>query len=123
MKLTMRNYGLVLPKNYVSIEKDEMEYIDGGLYISYNDIYKMVDMLGFSLKSRVISIGGLAVALTPIIPIATVWINAIPLIGQAIFCMIIGYAAAFAVNCAIAYFSHKGVSVEATWFGPQMKVC
>ena len=31
MTLTMRrNYGLVLPKNYVSIEKDEMEYIDGG---------------------------------------------------------------------------------------------
>jgi len=30
MTLAMRNYGLVLPKNYVSIEKDEMEYIDGG---------------------------------------------------------------------------------------------
>ena len=30
MTLTMRNYGLVLPTNYVSIEKDEMEYIDGG---------------------------------------------------------------------------------------------
>jgi len=34
MTLTMRNYGLVLPKNYVSIEKDEMEYIDGGIYLS-----------------------------------------------------------------------------------------
>jgi len=30
MTLALRNYGLVLPKNYVSIEKDEMEYIDGG---------------------------------------------------------------------------------------------
>ncbi len=28
--LALRNYGLVLPSNYVSIEKDEMEYIDGG---------------------------------------------------------------------------------------------
>jgi len=33
MTLTMRNCGLVLPKNYVSIEKDEVEYIDGGVYI------------------------------------------------------------------------------------------
>jgi len=30
------NYGLVLPKNYVSIEKDEMEYIDGGWSITIN---------------------------------------------------------------------------------------
>ena len=35
MTATMRNYGLVLPKNYVSIEKDEMEYIDGGWCNSY----------------------------------------------------------------------------------------
>ena len=28
-----RNYGLVLPKNYVSIEKDEIEYIGGGIKI------------------------------------------------------------------------------------------
>jgi len=35
MTLTMRNYGLLLPKNYVSIEKDEMEYIDGGQVIKW----------------------------------------------------------------------------------------
>jgi len=35
MTLTMRNYGLVLPKNYVSIEKDEMEYIDGGGFVGF----------------------------------------------------------------------------------------
>jgi len=35
MTLALRNYGLVLPKNYVSIEKDEMEYIDGGWDIKF----------------------------------------------------------------------------------------
>lgn len=28
--LALRNYGLVLPKNYVSIDEAEMEYINGG---------------------------------------------------------------------------------------------
>ena len=36
------NYGLVLPKNYVSIEKDEMEYIDGGGWV-FDDIYRGTD--------------------------------------------------------------------------------
>ncbi len=35
----MRNYGLVLPKNYVSINETEMEYIDGGLQIWLNSSY------------------------------------------------------------------------------------
>lgn len=40
--LALRNYSLVLPSNYVSIEKDEMEYIDGGKYQTYKgwDAYR-----------------------------------------------------------------------------------
>lgn len=34
MTMAMRNYGLVLPKNYVSINETEMEYIDGGVKVS-----------------------------------------------------------------------------------------
>ncbi len=34
--LAMKNYGLVLPKNYVSINEEEMRYIDGGVSAQWN---------------------------------------------------------------------------------------
>jgi len=49
MTLAMKNYGLVLPKNYVSIEKDEMEYIDGGIAFSRSWIAIGVDLIALAV--------------------------------------------------------------------------
>jgi len=59
MTLTMRNYGLVLPKNYVSIEKDEMEYIDGGIYSKTWDSWhgKVLDVYLNSEEATKLAIG------------------------------------------------------------------
>ena len=123
MTLTMRrNYGLVLPKNYVYIEKDEMEYFDGGLYISYDKINNVVDFISFTNKSKNMTVGALAAALAPAIPVAFSWVNALPIVGQVVFCYIVAQSLSVATMCAIAYCKKKGVEISPKWYGMKMTI-
>lgn len=36
------NGALVMPSNYAVVSNDEMEYVDGGFYISYNSIKNVI---------------------------------------------------------------------------------
>ena len=36
--LTKREYALAMPTSYVDIDRDEMEYVDGGFFINANKV-------------------------------------------------------------------------------------
>ena len=38
-----REYALQLPNSYVDVDRDEMEYVDGGFY--YMDYYEVVGLV------------------------------------------------------------------------------
>mgnify|MGYP000930306931 CR=1 FL=1 len=103
------NEALVMPSNYVVMDNDEMTYVDGGVYISNTQIRDVVT--AFRLTNCA-NPGMLSAALIPILPLATSWINALPVGGQIIFAFICASTAYVAGQFAIAYFSGKGVDIS-----------
>lgn len=107
----MSTMTLELPMNYVEVERDEMEYVDGGFYYMTN-----ADVVGF--VSTFISVGGgvtLASVglLTADITGATALIAAsIPGIGWAAAGLIAANAAQFAYACINAIMEGKGVDIS-----------
>jgi hypothetical protein len=103
MEMTLR-----LPSSYVDIERDEMEYVEGGIGYSYSQIRYVVK--GFS-GANTASQGALAKSLVPLIPVMFIWLNAIPAVGQALFGVVCLFAWTSAVMVATAYFMHKGINI------------
>jgi len=108
MTLALRNYGLVLPKNYVSIEKDEMEYIDGGGWLADKATDLLVGLIGCALweyratitKSVIIgAIKGLGYVTTAI-KAAAGWVIANPVIALAILAGVVGIVS---LGIAVSY--------------------
>lgn len=115
----MNTMTLKMPNSFVDVDREEMEYVDGGLYITNAQIRNTVSAFGFANKSTV---GGLAAALTPIIPIALSWVNALPIGGQILFVAICGATAAVAYQFAYAYFNKKGVNITTGRLGLYFQV-
>lgn len=107
-----RKYALQLPTSYVDIDKDEMEYVDGGFYVSNSKILWFLDALSFTNRSM-----GLAGKLAPYIPVALAWFNALPGIGQVAFVAACASAVYVAGKFAYAAVTGKGVDVGITWYG------
>jgi len=112
----MSEMVLRLPNTYVEIDREEMEYVDGGwgVYYSHSQISSMISAMGFANRTNNVT---LVAALTPVIPLAFAWVNALPIGGQIVFGFICGSAAYVASKVAYAYFAGYGVRFDLTWTG------
>ncbi len=114
-----REYALQLPTSYVDVDRDEMEYVDGGAHITYISNSKIsfaVAAIGFAGKN--IGWG----KLLPYIPVLFSWVNALPLAGQVAFAYIVANAANVAVKTATALATGKGINVDLKWYGISLSV-
>jgi hypothetical protein len=102
--------ALVMPCNYVVMEQDEMMYIDGGFYISNSTITDSLHAIGFAIRN--VGVGALTSAITPLLPLAFSWINAVPVVGWTIFGIICASAAVVAGYVATAIVTGKGIDIS-----------
>ena len=49
MEAVAKCSNLVLPKGFVELDREEMTYVDGGVYISYAQINSVVEFLKFEV--------------------------------------------------------------------------
>jgi len=52
-----REYALQMPINYVEVDRDEMEYVDGGYYVDFSK-----DYLQYLVDGMLVVFGGVALA-------------------------------------------------------------
>ena len=103
-----RQYALQLPKNHIEIDRDEMEYVDGGFY--YMDYYEVVGLVqAVGLSGATVTVATLTGAFGGA---AGVIAAAIPGIGWAAATLIAANATAFAWACVNAIFERKGVDIS-----------
>ncbi|HDT6579418.1 TPA: hypothetical protein QFT23_005712 [Bacillus cereus] len=96
--------NLVLPSNYVEIESEEMEYVDGGYYISNSDLKGIVFSAvgaGASVAAIEAGIYGIAAGLAA----------AVPGLGWLTGTVLGANAANFAINATRAIASGKGIDI------------
>ncbi|MHA2890531.1 hypothetical protein [Bacillus cereus] len=96
--------NLVLPSNYVEIESEEMEYVDGGYYISNSDLKGIVFSAvgaGASVAAIEAGIYGIAAGLAATVP-ALGWVTGAVLGAN---------AANFAITATRAIASGKGMDI------------
>ncbi|MGO5008476.1 hypothetical protein [Bacillus wiedmannii] len=98
--------NLVLPANYVEVENEEMEYVDGGVYISNK-------MLQGVIFSGVGAISGVTVAAIQgsIYAIAASIASAVPGLGWITGGLLAANATNFALNAAQALNRGKGIEI------------
>ena len=103
-----KNYELVLPTDYVDINEDEMTYIDGGFYISFD-----------SLMGIFAGAFGAGIGTTIAVPTIVAGIDAIaaglatiPGLGWITGGLLVTNAAAFAVAATQAIAEHHGIHVR-----------
>ncbi len=103
-----REYALQLPNSYVDVDRDEMEYVDGGFY--YMDYYEVVGLVqAVGLSGATVTVASLTGALGG----ATGLVAAlIPGIGWAAAGVIAANAGAFAWACVNAIIERKGVDIS-----------
>jgi hypothetical protein len=103
-----REYALQLPNSYVEVDKDEMEYVDGGFYyMDYNAVVGLVQAVG--LSSATVTVGALVSAVGG----AQMAISlAIPGIGWAAAGIIAANATLFAAACVNAIGERKGIDIS-----------
>lgn len=102
-----RNLELQLPTNFVEVESEEMEYIDGGYYLSYHKIVGIVQAVG--LSGATVTAGVLAAQLGGATGLVA---SLIPGIGWAAAGVIAANATAFAWSCVNAIGRKKGVDIQ-----------
>lgn len=101
-----KNLELKLPTNFVEVESNEMEYIDGGYYLSYHDVVGIVQAVG--LSGATVTVGALAGELGATGAVAAM----IPGVGWAAAGVIAANATAFAWACVNAIARKKGIDVH-----------
>lgn len=100
-----KEYSLQLPSSYVDIDREEMEYIDGGLYLSNNDLKAVLitaGVTGVTVAAVQASCYAIAASIAVSIPGAG-WIT-----GG----LLAAYSAAFAVTAVQAIYEGKGVAIR-----------
>ncbi|MDR3021966.1 MAG: hypothetical protein LBU60_04775 [Clostridiales bacterium] len=113
--MTMRKSNLVLPQSGCEVSRDEMQYVDGGgIYIDNNWVNGFFKMFSYSVTGY--TIGELASAAAPLVSMALAWVNALPVLGQIVFCYIAANAFVVAVALVTAFVQNKGVDFGWSWF-------
>lgn len=102
-----REYVLQMPTNYVEIDGDEMEYVEGGFYyLTYSDVVKVVTTLG--MTAATVTIAGVVTGLGGAGAVATL----LPGIGWAAAGIIAANAAVFGWACVTAITERKGIDIS-----------
>jgi len=102
--------NLVLPANCVEIENEEMEYVDGGVYIS-NSTLKQIVFAGVGASAGV----SVAAIQGSIYAIAAAMASAVPALGWVTGAALAAVAGSFAVAAAQAISRGKGIQVGVGW--------
>ena len=103
-----KEYALQLPNNFVEIDRDEMEYVDGGFY--YMDYYAVVGLVqAVGLSGATVTVAALAAQLGGMTGLVA---SLIPGIGWAAAGLIAANATAFAWACVNAIIERKGVDIS-----------
>jgi len=97
-----------MPTSYVDIDRDEMEYVDGGFYyMDYYDVCGLVSAVGLSGAAvTVAALAGQLGGMTALIA------TAIPGIGWVAAGIIAANSTAFAWACVNAIAERKGVDIS-----------
>ena len=101
-----RKYELALPTSYVDVDNEEMEYVDGGVYISNG-----------TLKAALVSAGVFGAINIPAIQTACYLVagtlaTSVPGLGWLTGGLLCAYSGAFAVNAFYAIREGKGVNIR-----------
>ncbi|MDU5108112.1 hypothetical protein [Clostridium sp.] len=100
-----REYALQLPNSYAEIDREEMEYVDGGVYLSNDDLKAVLvtaGVTGVSVAAVVAASYTLAAAIAATVPVGG-WLT-----GG----LIATYAGAFAVVAVQAIHEGKGMHIR-----------
>ncbi len=130
MEYVARKSNLVVPEGFVELDREEMTYVDGGFYISYDDMKSFIlatgrygANVGATAAAIISQLGGIKAALSLAYHSITAWINTVPLVGQVLY----GYLALNAVyligKMATAYLQQQGVEIGFRWFHFTAKIC
>ncbi|MED3180485.1 hypothetical protein [Bacillus thuringiensis] len=98
--------NLVLPSNYVEIENEEMEYVDGGYYISNSTLKGIV----FSGVGATTGVSVVAIE-AGIYGIAAAMASAVPALGWVTGAVLAANATNFALAATQAISRGKGIDV------------
>jgi len=99
--------ALKLPNSYVDVDRDEMEYVDGGFYVTNTQLKSVIFAAGASGVS-VAAIQGAAYG------IGAIMATTIPGLGWITGGLLLTYAGAFALNAAYAIKENKGMNIRLT---------
>lgn len=126
-----RTSSLVMPQHYVELDRDEMSYVDGGIYVSYNTLQAAVFAFGknganvpATITAYSAAFGGVAAMFSTYVSALLSWVNSLPIIGQLIFAYVVANAVTVGIYMASAYIQKKGVDIGVGWwwFIPHVKL-
>jgi hypothetical protein len=117
-----RNYELQLPSSFVDVDCEEMEYVDGGGFISYNQLVDKLLQFG-AVSAMVIYRYGFNAIVTAVqagIAIAKRALLALGVAGAIIGAYVGWKAASFVTEVAQALDQRKGLEYGFGWSGPYL---
>ena len=120
MEMVAKRSSLVLPNNFVKLDREEMTYIEGGaeIYFSYANITSVIK--AFSMAT--FSLGGAMAALKIGWSAILLAYNALPIAGQAICLLAASWSIAIISLMACAWTVGQGfyigIDVKWNWFVP-----
>lgn len=126
-----RTSNLVMPSHYVELDDEEMSYVDGGIYVSYNTLQAAVwasgkngANIGGAISAYSAAFGGIAAMFSTYASSLFSWVNALPIVGQIIFAYVLANAITVGIAMATAYVQKKGVDIGVGWwwFIPHVKI-
>ena len=109
----MRNYyggGLVLPKKFASVESEEIEYIEGGIYVSNSELTALIG--NACVAASCMSIAAIEAS---IYGISAIIATTIPGFGWITGGILIANAGDFAIHALQALLEGKGLHIRLGW--------
>lgn len=111
-----------MPSHYVELDKDEMSYVEGGIYISYDTMQSVAfafgkggaDVAG-TIAAYSAAFGGIAAVFSTYVSAVFSWVNSLPIIGQIIFAYVLANAITVGIFMATAYIQKK--ALISVWVG------
>ena len=90
---------------------------NGYLYISYHQLKNYMSSISFAMK-YLNGWSQILIVLKFYLPSLLAWVNALPVIGQVLFCLILACVARIALEFAYAYYIKKcGIDISISWKG------
>lgn len=114
----MSTMALNLPMNYVNIDTEEMEYVDGGYYLSHSDCQSIDFAIGATAGMSAGSIAGLVSAAAGYV--GTLVAASIPavgwVLGAALTACILNQAGSIASALVSDMFRGRGIDITLGWW-------